>query len=157
LVRGLGIAFAMHDDRLHAREELLRGAPRREPGQVVAPEDQEERRVLGRAEQPGQLADRVDRERGTRALELDPVDGEARLAREREAHHLEPVLPRDQLAPRLVRWLARRHEDDLIEVEGAQGGPGRVEVARVDRVEGTSEDPETGEVPEATTGARGRR
>jgi hypothetical protein len=100
-------------------------------------------RVRPLAEERRQRAHRVDRERGSFALELEPWTrnrGSSCVARRSISIRSGPG---GEPPAGLVRGMARRDEDDPVEVEGAQGRARGMEVPGVDGVEGAAEDAET--------------
>ena len=86
--------------------------------------------------------DRIDRERRTRAIDLDPAQLERRVVGDRELDHRDAMLDGGHLARRLVRRLARRHEQHPREREGLARLLGDHEMPDVDRVERAAHQPD---------------
>ena len=82
----------------------------------------------------------VHRIGGPGALELDPLEGEARLPGDRQAHHAGTRLRRGRVATNLERLLAGGDEAKFLEPERLDDGLGDEQMAVVDGVEGPAEE-----------------
>ena len=126
-------------------EEALRVVPGRQPGERVGRQDHRQVQLaagrLGRVEQ---RRHRVDRPRGPLAVDLDPARPESLFARDRELDHRQPVQRRRHRDAQLVRRLAGRDHEHLVEPELPPGRLGDRDVGDVDRVEGPAEDADAG-------------
>ena len=142
-----------HTDEVGQAPELLGVLPREDPGERVRAGDEEE---LGVRALGGEVAQGVDGEGRSLAVDVDPGHGEARVRCRRDDGHQVAVLGGGDLPTVLLPGLPRGNEDDLLELEERLHFRGGDEVPVVDGVEGPPITP-TRTRAALSAGARGAR
>jgi hypothetical protein len=150
------VAGAPHDDRARELQDGAGLAPARKIGQVVAAEQQIQLALRRQSQAAGQLAQGVDRVRGPASARARRGDRPARLPRRGDLEHAAAGPRRARArAPGLCGGRARRHPDDVLQVEGGDAERATCRWPGVHRIEGAAEDPQAAHAPEV--GAPERR
>ena len=119
-------------------QDRVRLVPGRELQERVGAADEDELAAAPAADELGQRVARVAQPE----LDLDRRDGEALIALDRQARHLEAHVGRHVAGDVLVRRGARGHEQHLFETELRAGVGSDGEVGDVRRVEAAAEHPD---------------
>ena len=141
--RALQVFLPMHDEGRHALEELLYLAPTPEPREVVAAEDQVELHGFWATEELLEGAHRVDRVRGSLAVELEVDEPHPLFSCERSLEQGQAVSPWSEDTIRLVRRSGRGHKEDLLQPGVLSSCACHIEMPSMHRVKRSSHEPHT--------------
>ena len=135
-----GVPRTSYPDEVRERDQLVRVPPRQDLRESVRAGDEVQLGQL--AVQLFQVAQRVDGERRTAAIDVDPAHGEARVGRRGDHRHEVAILGRRHVSLGLLPRLSGRHEHDLVEVEQARDLAGGDQVTVMDGIECPAHDAE---------------
>ena len=124
-----------HHDRGEVPDLFWHTPGREQPGGVPA---QDEEQLVVRVD-PLQLLQCLGRVRDAAPADLHIRHLERLIRADRKPAHLQPLLGAGHCGASM-RWLARRNQQNAVQVGAFDGGAGGRQVAEVDRIESAAED-----------------